>query len=113
MSGFSLIPIYFGTAMAVVDLVMMGTVKMVTQGTLSRGVGLPFAVGVYALQPILFWNAASFQGIVASNLIWNMISNILVTVQGIFIFGETFSGLRWVGIGMSLLALTILSLTDN
>ena len=113
MTGFSLIPIYFGTAMAIIDLAMMGTVKMVSVGTLSRGIGLPLAVGLYALEPIIFWKAMSYEGMVVTNLVWNLMSNILVTAQGIFIFGESIKGIRWLGIAMSLVALAILSYTED
>jgi multidrug transporter EmrE-like cation transporter len=40
-------------------------------------------------------------------------SNVIVTMQGILIFGESIEGLRWVGIGMSLVSLAILSYTGN
>jgi multidrug transporter EmrE-like cation transporter len=50
---------------------------------------------------------------VVTNLVWNLSSNIIVTLQGVFIFGETIKGLRWVGIAMSLVSLALLAYTSD
>ena len=113
IGNFSMLSLLFGTIMALIDIAMMGTVKMVSTGTLSAAVGVPFAVGMYALEPLVFLKAMKYDGMVATNLIWNLMSNVIVTMQGILIFGESIEGLRWVGIGMSLVSLAILSHTGN
>ena len=110
---FTWIPVFFGTLMAVIDIAMMGTIKNVSLGRYAASWGVPLAVGLYALEPLLFLKAMSFQGMVVTNLVWNMMSNVLVTAQGVLLFGETFKGLKLVGIGMSIVALAILSLTDD
>ena len=99
--------------MALIDIAMMGTVKMVSLKTLTYAVGVPLAVGLYALEPLIFLKAMSYEGMVVTNLVWNLLSNIIVTLQGVFIFGESIKGLRWVGIAMSLVALTLLAYTDD
>jgi multidrug transporter EmrE-like cation transporter len=113
MAKFSFVPILFGTVMALIDIGMMGLVKMVSLKTISWSIGLPLAVGLYALEPLIFLKAMSYEGMVVTNLVWNLMSNIIVTLQGIFIFGETIKGLRWLGIAMSLVALTLLAYTDD
>ena len=110
---FSMLPIFFGTVMALLDIVMMGTVKMVSQGTLSRGAGIPLSVGLYALEPLIFLKALNYEGMVVTNLVWNLMSNVIVTLQGIFFFGESIKGLRWLGICMSLFSLCLMAYTDN
>lgn len=113
MAKFSLIPIFFGTLMAVIDIAMMGTLKMVSLKTMSAGVGIPLAIGMYALEPLIFLKAMSYEGMVVTNLVWNLMSNIIVTLQGVVIFGESVKGLRWLGIAMSLVALALLAYTDE
>jgi multidrug transporter EmrE-like cation transporter len=110
---FTWIPIFFGTLMALVDIAMMGTIKNVSLGKYPATWGIPLAVGLYALEPLIFLKAMSFQGMVVTNLVWNMMSNIVVTAQGVLLFKESIKGIKWVGIGMSLVALTILSLADE
>ena len=110
---FNTLPIFFGVVMACIDIVMMGVVKMTSTGAFSVAVGLPLSMTLYALEPIVFLKAMSYEGMVVTNLVWNLMSNILVTLQGILIFGESIRGLRWLGIAMSLVALTILAYTDD
>ena len=50
---------------------------------------------------------------VVTNLVWNMLSDVIVTLQGVFIFGESIKGVRWVGIAMSIIALSIFAYTDD
>lgn len=113
VGSFNTLPVVFGVLMAVVDIAMMSTLKLTSQGKILTAVGLPVAMGLYALQPVLFLKGLSFEGMVVMNLVWNLMSNVLVTLQGILIFGESIKGLRWLGIAMSLVALTILAYTND
>jgi multidrug transporter EmrE-like cation transporter len=91
----------------------MSTTKMVSQGTIPSWWGTPLAIGIYALEPLIFLKALNYEGMVVTNLVWNLSSNIIVTLQGVFIFGETIKGLRWVGIAMSLVSLALLAYTSD
>jgi multidrug transporter EmrE-like cation transporter len=113
MRVFSLTPIYIGVIMALIDIAMMGSIKMVSLNTLSWNVGVPLAVILYGMEPLIFLKAMSFEGMAVTNLVWNLLSNVIVTLCGVLIFGESIKGLRWLGIAMSLVALTLLAYTDN
>lgn len=110
---FSMLPIFFGTLMAVLDIFMMSSVKMINTGTLSYAIGFPFATVIYALQPYVFLKALNYENMTVVNLIWNMMSDVIVTLQGIFVFGESIAGLRWLAVCMSLLSLTLFAYTDS
>jgi len=110
---FDLIPVLFGTLMAVIDILMMGTVKMMSKGSLSQMVGVPLSVGLYTLEPLIFLKAMKYEGMVVTNLVWNLMSNIIVTLQGVLVFGESVKGLRWLGVCMSIVSLTLLAYTDD
>jgi multidrug transporter EmrE-like cation transporter len=112
IGNFSMLPIAFGTLMASLDIAMMGLIKMVSIGTIGDSLGVPLAIGIYALQPLIFLRAINYEGMVVTNLIWNMLSNVIVTLQGILFFGESIKGLRWIGIGMSMVALSIFAYTN-
>lgn len=109
---FNMLPIFFGTVMALVDIFMMSSVKMIHQGTMPGWWGVPLAVGIYGLEPLIFLKALNHEGMVVTNLVWNLMSDIVVTLQGIFIFGESIKGLRWLGIGMSIVSLCLMAYTD-
>ena len=113
INGFNTLPILFGTCMAVVDIFMMSATKMVSTGSISSSVGIPLSIGFYAMQPLIFLRAMKYEGMVVTNLVWNLMSNIIVTLQGVLIFGETIKGLRWLGISMSLLSLALLAYTND
>ena len=113
VGNFNTLPIIFGVTMALIDIVMMSTLKMTSQGKILTSIGLPIAMAMYALQPVVFLKGISYEGMVVMNLVWNLMSNILVTLQGILVFGESIKGLRWLGIAMSLVALTILAYTNE
>lgn len=110
---FNMLPIFLGTLMATLDIVMMGTVKMVHDGKISHEFGVPFSLGIYALEPLIFLKAMNYEGMAVTNLIWNLASDILVTLQGVFIFGESIAGLRWVATCMALVSLTIFAYTED
>jgi|UniRef100_A0A6C0B155 multidrug transporter EmrE-like cation transporter len=112
LGNFNMLPIVFGTSMAIVDIFMMSSVKMIHQGTMPRWWGVPLSVGLYALEPLIFLKAMNYDGMVVTNLVWNLMSNIIVTVQGILVFGESIKGLRWLGICMSLVSLCLLAYSD-
>ena len=112
IGNFNTLPIFFGATMAVIDIFMMSSVKMIHNGTLSGIVGIPLSVGIYALEPLIFLKAMNYEGMVVTNLVWNLMSNIIVTMQGVLIFGETIKGLRWLGITMSIASLALLAYTD-
>ena len=113
INGFNTLPILFGTCMAIVDIFMMSATKMVSTGSLSSSVGIPLAISLYAMEPLIFLRAMKYEGMVVTNLVWNLMSNIIVTLQGVLVFGETIKGLRWLGICMSLLSLALLAYTND
>lgn len=107
--GFNTLPIFFGILMSFIDICMMSTAKMVSIESISGTWGTPLAVSLYALQPLIFLKALNYEGMVVSNLVWNLSSNIIVTLQGVLIFGESIKGLKWLGIAMSLFSLGLLA----
>jgi len=113
INGFNILPILFGTCMAIVDIFMMSATKMVSTGSLSSSVGVPLAISLYAMEPLIFLRAMKYEGMVVTNLVWNLMSNIIVTLQGVLVFGESIKGLRWLGICMSLLSLALLAYTND
>ena len=113
VGNFNTLPIFFGTLMAIVDIFMMSSVKMINQATIPYSWGVPLSISFYALQPLIFLKAMNYEGMVVTNLVWNLVSNIVITLQGVLIFGESIKGLRWVGIAMAVVSLGFLAYTDE
>lgn len=111
--SFDMLPIVFGTVMALMDIFMMGALKMISTKSLSYSVGFPAATVVYAFQPYLFLKALTHADMTVVNLIWNLMSDVIVTLSGVFLFGESIKGLRWLAICMSVFSLCLLAYTDK
>jgi len=112
LGSFDLLPIFFGLVMALVDITMMGTLKFVDQGKLAYNIGFPIATLLYAFEPYVFLKAMAHSNMLTTNLIWNLASNILVTLLGVFFFKEKVKGLKWLAIGLSLFSLGIFAYSD-
>jgi multidrug transporter EmrE-like cation transporter len=112
LGSFDLLPIFFGIVMALIDINMMGTLKFVDQGKLAYAVGLPIAILLYAFQPYVFLKAMSHSNMLTTNLIWNLASNIMVTLLGVLFFKEKIKGLKWLAICLSLFSLGIFAYSE-
>jgi len=110
--GFDLLPFAFGFVMSVMDVVMMSTAKLVHSGRLSPSIGLPISTLVYAMQPYMFYRALDFEDMIIVNLIWNLTSDTLVTLIGVFYFHEEIVGTRWLAMLASLVAIALFAYTD-
>ena len=110
---FSFLPLVFGVLMALLDVGMMGVAKLTHQKKFSYLGGLLLSTAIYTPQPYLFLKAMNFENMTAVNLIWNLSSNLIVTLMGVFYFGEKIAGLRWVAIGMALFSLGLFAYSSN
>lgn len=113
IGNFSMLPIFFGTLMALIDIFMMSSIKMISQGTMPSTWGMPLSVGLYALEPLIFLKAMNYEGMVVTNLVWNLMSDVIVTLQGVLIFKESIKGMRWIAILMSIFSLGLMAYTDK
>ena len=112
VGSFDLLPILFGLVMALIDITMMGTLKFVDQEKLAYNIGFPIATILYAFEPYVFLKAMAHSNMLTTNLIWNLASNILVTLAGVFFFKEKIKGLKWLAIGLSLFSLGIFAYSE-
>jgi len=109
---FDMLPVSFGVFMALLDVVMMGSAKLISIDAIPYSVGLTLATIVYSLQPFFFVKALEFENMTVVNVIWNLASDTLITTMGIFFFGEEISGLRWLAMFLSLVSIGLFSYTD-
>ena len=109
---FNTLPIVFGVVMALLDIFMMAMAKEVSLKTVPYALGLGGATLVYAFQPYLFVKALTFENMTVVNLIWNLSSDIIVTLMGVLYYGESIAGLRWLALCMSLFSIGLFAYTD-
>lgn len=99
--------------MAGLDIAMMSITKLTHTGKLPYGMGITAATLLYTLQPSLFLKALSFESMIAVNLVWNLVSSVVVTLLGIFVFNESVRGLRILAVIMALFSLLLFAFTDE
>lgn len=106
-------PITFGLGMAGVDIGMMSVAKLTHLGKLPYATGLLISTAIYALQPFLFLKALTFESMLATNLVWNLVSSVVVTLLGVFFFKESVKGLRLLAVLIGLCSLVLFAFTDE
>jgi len=110
--SFSFLPIFFGVMMASLDVVMMSLGKLTSKGKIAYGTALPIATLVYAAEPYIFFKSLNYESLTAMNLIWDLTSDVIVTIFGVFYFGESIKGLRWLAVLFAIFSLGLFAYTD-
>ena len=106
------IPLAFGTAMASIDVSMLSLVKMIsTNPKMMKWMFLTTAV--YAFQPWLFLTSLNYQTMTIMNLIWDLTSDIFVTLIGLFYFGEKIGPYKIAGVCLSFISILLMSVDDG
>lgn len=110
---FSFLPIVFGFTMALLDVFMMSLAKFSSKGTLAYATALPIATAIYAVEPYLFFKSLNYESLTAMNLIWDLTSDVIVTILGVFYFKESIHGLRWLAVLFAVFSLGLFAYTDS
>lgn len=110
--GFSVTPILFGLAMSSLDILMMSIAKLSSKGKFPYGTGLTLATGIYALEPFIFFRSLRYESMTTMNLVWDLTSDVMVTLIGVFYFKESIKGLRWLAVLFALFSLGLFAYTD-
>lgn len=105
-------PLLFATGMAGIDAVAFSIMKKIFEKTLSPGFTL-VSMALYSLQPLILWRALSFESVTVMNILWDLISDIIVTIVGVFVLGETIGFRKWLGIAFSFIAIYLFTAQDG
>ena len=102
-----MISLIYALIMATIDTGMLGLVKDIhTNGSFLR-MALPTVV--YALQPWIFLSAMKFESLTIMNLMWDLVSDVLVSLIGIFYFKEVLSPVQMCGLFLGFISLLMMS----
>jgi multidrug transporter EmrE-like cation transporter len=102
----------FGFIMALVDVFMLSIVKSVSLNSrLLKWMIVPTIV--YAVQPWIFLQSLEYETLIIMNLLWDLISNVLVTLAGLILFKESIGPYKMIGVILSFISITLLSLDDG
>jgi multidrug transporter EmrE-like cation transporter len=99
----------FGSIMAVIDTTMLGLIKAVQSHQLKSLYFMAIPTVAYMIQPWIFFNALKTESMTVMNLMWDLLSDVLVSLVGIFYFGEKIGRIRTIGLIMAIGSLALLS----
>ena len=74
---------------------------------------MPLASIIYAMQPLVFFQSLSLESMTIMNILWDVMSDVLVAIIGIYVFGESLSKIQVIGLILSLSGITLLGFKDD
>jgi multidrug transporter EmrE-like cation transporter len=101
-------PLAYGFAMALNDVISLGLLKSIHLGWLSSYYFIVPLV-LYIAQPLLFFRSLSFESMAVMNIIWDLLSDVLVTISGIYIFKEKINQSKFIGILLAIVSMYLLT----
>lgn len=106
------IPFTFAAVMATIDVFMLSIIKIVgTKAKYLKWMIVPTIV--YAIQPWIFLSALKFETMTVMNLVWDLMSDVLVTIVGIYYFGEKLGPVKSLGVFTALISIALLAYDDG
>jgi multidrug transporter EmrE-like cation transporter len=104
--------ILMGCLLAITDVTAMSIMKQISVQSFSK-MWMIIVTLIYAAQPWFFLTGMNYTGMTVMNLSWDMISDILVTIVGLFYFREKLNGTKMLAVGFSLIAVFLFSYSSD
>ncbi len=98
----------FGFIIAFIDAIMLSIVKIINLGNLNL-IWMIIPTIIYAIQPWLFLKSLNYESLTIMNLTWDVLSGILVSIVGVFLFHEFLTNSKKLGILTAFLTLFLFS----
>ena len=106
------IPLGFAGLMASIDAISFSLLKKISVKAVSSAL-FPFVTLLYACQPWIFLQSLQFESMTVMNIMWDLMSDILVTFFGLVILGEHIGFRKAVGIALSFVAMYCFAFEDG
>ena len=113
LEQFDLTALGFGGSMALIDAFTLSALKAYNLGWLQwRGVVL-ISMVIYGCQPLLFLESLKYNSLTVMNLVWDVMSHVIVTSIGLFYFSEKLTKFKKLGVFFSLISIILLTWKDG
>jgi multidrug transporter EmrE-like cation transporter len=110
---FNLSGLGWGGIMALIDSIVLSLMKSLNIGLIQwRGVIL-ISMLLYSIQPLIFLESLKTTNLTIMNLLWDIISDVLVTAIGLFYFSEKLTLNKKAGVILSIISIILLSWKDE
>lgn len=112
MVSLNWVPVAYGLLMAGIDVFMLSIIKSISVNSrFLKWMIVPTVI--YALQPWIFLSSLRFESLIVMNLMWDLISDILVTATGFLYFKEKIGPYKTLGVILSFVSIVLLSIEDG
>ena len=108
---FKLFSIALATCMASIDVISLGLMKEYTLGELSPKYVI-LGIILYSLQPLFFLKSLEYETMTVMNILWDLISDILVTTSGLLYFKEKLSSIKQLALVFAFISIILFSYDD-
>ncbi len=99
----------FGFVMALIDVFVLTALRMKHEQPERFRWVLYGAFIVYGLQSLIFYKALDYTGLVVINMLWDVSSDILVSLVGFLFFKEVLSNSQVAGVLLGIVSIFLLS----
>jgi multidrug transporter EmrE-like cation transporter len=102
----------FGVLFGLLDAVALPIVKAVSTG-MTPAWRMVIPLVIYAVNPFIFLKALSTESMTIMNLVWDLSSDVIVTLIGVFGFGEHIPRTKMMGVLLSFVSLFLMTYEGN
>jgi multidrug transporter EmrE-like cation transporter len=97
----------YGLGMAALDVTTFPIVKYVSMGLDPVWMIIPMFL--YAFEPLILLKSLKHETLTVMNLMWDLMSDVLVTCLGLFYFNEKISLTKMCGVVLSIISIGLLT----
>jgi len=108
---FKIVALGYATCMALIDVIVLGWMKEYTLGDLSSFY-VPIGMFLYSLQPFIFLKSLHHETMTVMNILWDLISDVLVTGTGLLYFKEKLSSIKQLALALAFISIVLFSYDD-
>ena len=98
----------FGLLFGILDALCLPIVKSVSIGTLAPAMML-VPVILYGASPLIFLKGLQGETLTILNLVWDLTSDVVVTLIGLLVFAEQISSVKKIGVLLSFVSLFLMT----
>ena len=106
---FSQIMLLHGLALAIIDATVLPLLKLRFSHKVTGLWPLVVAFLAYGSQTLIFYNSLRYETMTVMNVLWDVMSDVIVTFIGLFILKEVVTTKKLIGIAFGFVSLYLLS----
>jgi drug/metabolite transporter (DMT)-like permease len=110
---FNIATLFFGAVLAFGDSVILSLLRSFNLGWIQWKSIVPISMVLYSLQPVIFLKSLKYESLTVMNLLWDVMSDVSVTIIGLFYFGEKLTIYKKIGVFLSMISVILLTYEDN